>query len=168
MKILIVFYSRTGVTRELARALAGQLQADVCDVEEIFDQQDRSGPMGYITGGRDALMKHSTMIRSPSKSPADYDTVVIGTPVWAANMAPAIRAYVTAVRQDLPAVAFFCTMGGMGDKRTFRNMSELAGKEPVAELTVRENDVRAEQFRPQLDAFISQLQAAALAAGEKR
>ena len=39
-------------------------------------------------------------------------------------------------------VAFFCTEGGTGGERTFRHMSDLVGKQPVATLEVTEADLK--------------------------
>ncbi len=52
MKTLVVYYSRTGNTKLIGDELAAVLGADV---EELKDRDDRSGRMGYIRAGRDAL-----------------------------------------------------------------------------------------------------------------
>ena len=44
MRSLVVYYSRTGVTKKVAEAISRKLGSDV---EEIIDQRDRSGPKGY-------------------------------------------------------------------------------------------------------------------------
>ena len=54
MKTLIVYYSRTKTSEKLAKSLAGKLDASL---EEVIDKRDYSVALGYITGGRDALMK---------------------------------------------------------------------------------------------------------------
>lgn len=46
MKILIVFYSRTGTTRKVAHELQKSLKADI---EELFDK-NRSGPIQEDAG----------------------------------------------------------------------------------------------------------------------
>ncbi|MFH2027554.1 MAG: hypothetical protein ABIJ08_00305 [Nanoarchaeota archaeon] len=89
MKTLITYYSRTGTTRKVANEIAVQLG---CDTDEIIDKTKRSGPLGYITSGRDAMKKSLTEIET-KKDPSQYDLVIIGTPIWAWTMAPAIRTY---------------------------------------------------------------------------
>jgi len=54
MKSLVVFYSRTGATKLVGESLDEMLD---CDSEELFDTKKRSGPLGYVTAGRDALAK---------------------------------------------------------------------------------------------------------------
>ena len=45
MKILVVFYSRSGNTRRVAEEIIDALD---CDIEELFDTQNLSGALGYL------------------------------------------------------------------------------------------------------------------------
>ena len=54
MKTLVVLYSRTGTTKKVGEEIAAALKADV---EEIIDTKKRSGPIGYVQAGRDAMKK---------------------------------------------------------------------------------------------------------------
>jgi flavodoxin len=47
MKALVVFYSRTGATKQVAEALAESLN---CDSEELIDTKKRGGPLGFLSG----------------------------------------------------------------------------------------------------------------------
>jgi flavodoxin len=90
MKSLVVYYTRTGKTKVVAEAIAAQLGADL---EEIVDLKKREGKIGWIMCGKDASRKSLTEIAPTKKVPADYDLVVVGTPIWAWSPAPAIRTY---------------------------------------------------------------------------
>ena len=157
---LIVFYSRTGVTRTAAQRLAEAVPADL---EEIHEEKDRAGILGWIGAGRDATLKRRTKILPPEKNPADYAVVAIGTPVWAFTLAPPARAYLDQMKLRLPKVAFFCTMGSSGADRTFRVMTELAAREPLATMALVEKAVRAGACEAEIEAF-----AAALRTGSKQ
>jgi flavodoxin len=106
MKSLVVYYSRTGKTRWAAETIAATLCADL---EEVVDLKKRGGPIGWIGGGKDATRKSLTEIAPAKRNPADYDLVVIGTPIWAWSPTPAIRTYLA--QNDLAAkkVALFYT-----------------------------------------------------------
>ena len=140
MKTLIVFYSRTGRTRTAAGELAQLLGADQ---EELKERADRSGAAGYLAAGRDAMRKHPADLLPTTCRPEAYDVVVVATPVWAFTMCPAIRTWLQREAANLLRVAFVCTQGGSGAERTMQHMRELAGRDPVATLVLRDRDIRA-------------------------
>ncbi|HVY49312.1 MAG TPA: NAD(P)H-dependent oxidoreductase [Minicystis sp.] len=139
MRTLVVYFSRTGHTRNVAHAIARELDADV---EEIADATQRRGLLGYLRSAYEAERERSARIAPPVSSAGDYDLVVIGTPVWDANVSSPVRAYLRATRGTLPAkVAFFCTLGGRGSRRVLDKMTVAAGVRPVAELALTERDL---------------------------
>jgi flavodoxin len=143
MKILVVYYSRTRVTRKLADFIAQKIGATT---EEIKDTVNRAGALGYILAGRDAMKRRMTKLEIPKNNPADFDLVVIGTPVWAWNMSTPIRTYLEERKSQFKQVAFFCTMGGNGDETAFREMGEIIGKKPVATLSLKTKEVVVGNF----------------------
>ncbi len=129
-KILVVYFSRSGNTETVAKELTAKLKADS---EKLVEQgTDWEGVWGYIKAGKAAWQETATSIEKLKKEPKDYDLVVIGTPVWAWNMTPAVRSFLTVYKDDLKKVAFFATEGGSGHEKAFKNMETLAGKAPVA------------------------------------
>ena len=109
MKSLVIYYSRTGNARFVAETIAAEVGADI---EEVIDQKKRSGPIGFLTGGLDARRGKETKISANTKSPAEYDLIIVGTPVWASRPTPAIATYLK--KNDLSGkkVALFFTRGG--------------------------------------------------------
>ncbi len=153
MKKLVVYYSRTGATKKIGSEIATKLKADK---EEIIDKKNRKGPIGYIIAGKDAIAKKLTEIANLKKNPEKYDLVVIGTPIWGYTMAPAIRTFLTRIKNYNKKVAFFCTMGGSGDEKTFAAMKELLPKAKLmatAALTTKE--VQSNQHEKKLQEFIN-------------
>ena len=145
MRVLVAFYSRTGNTRRVGSEIAKILKADI---DEVIDKTDRSGIKGWLGGGKDAFFKNPTFIHF-KKDPANYDLVIIGTPVWAATQAPAIRTYLT--EHKLKSVAFFCTFGG-SEGKTFSEM-EILSKKPVATLGLVDRKINSEESRLKIKKF---------------
>jgi len=153
MRILVAYYSRTGFTRKAAHAIADTIGAEV---EEITDGKDRSGALGYMKGGKDAMMKATTDIAGADRDPSDYDLVIIGTPVWAWNMTPAARTYIKAKRDGFKGVAFFCTYGGSPGK-TLEGMEALAGMKPVATLGLTSSEVATGGYGERLKEYVRKI-----------
>jgi flavodoxin len=154
--MLVVYYSRTGTTRGVAETLAQKLGADL---EEVVDRKKRGGVLGFFGGGKDSFMKKEADIDEPRNDPGQYGLVVIGTPVWAGTMTPAIRTYITRKADALPEVAFFLTTNSSGTQGTFRSMAELSGKDPKATLGLKHRDVKKDAVADAVDEFVAALQA---------
>jgi flavodoxin len=80
--ILVVDYSRSGNTHDVAKAIS---RGCCADLERIHDERSRAGLWGYLRSAREALKQKPGHIRRPKHDPADYDLVVLGSPVWAAT-----------------------------------------------------------------------------------
>jgi flavodoxin len=156
MKILVVYYSRTGTTKKVGEEIAKKLGADV---EEIIDTVDRNGPKGWLYAGRDAMKKRLTKLKKPKLNPADYDLVIVGTPIWAWNVSAPVRTYLTAFKRKFKKVAFFCTMGSQGAENAFKEMGEVIDKKPVATISLTTKEVVGENYLDEVEAFVATLRA---------
>lgn len=152
MRILIVFYSRTGTTRKVAEDLERELDADVFELE---DNKDRSGILGYLYSAYQALTKKLVEIEKPELDPYSYDLIVVGTPVWAGNMAPAVRTFLHEYAGHFKDLAFFATYNGSSGS-VFENMQKLTGMKPVSELGLKKPRANAEYFE-KMEAFAREL-----------
>ncbi|MCE5326195.1 MAG: hypothetical protein LLG01_07240 [Planctomycetaceae bacterium] len=159
MKTLIVYYSRTGLTRKAAQDIQQALSADI---EEIADSVNHSGASGWILAGRDAATKRLTPIGPFQHKTDEYDLVVIATPVWAFTMASPVRTWLTEHGRECKKVAFLATMGGSGDKRSFEHMSALCGQPPIATLSLIDKDIRKDLHAEKITAFVKTLQDSAV------
>jgi len=154
---LIVYYSRSGVTDRVARALALACGADL---ERIRDVRPRTGPGGYLRSAWQALRGLPDEIAAPLHDPSAYELVVLGTPVWAGHMSAPMRGYILCQREHFHRVAMFCTMGGSGGQNTVYAMAELCDKFPAASLCLRQQEVLAGRDAAAVAGFAAELTAA--------
>ena len=154
MKALIVFYSRTGTTKKLAREIENLLE---CDIEEIIDTKKRTGFLGYLLAGRDALQGRLTEIQELEKNPVYYELVIIGTPVWVNTMSSATRTFITQEKEHFRRVAFFASSGSGKSEQVFGHLEDICGKKPVAVLSLRTKEVRNEDYRETVGNFVEEL-----------
>jgi flavodoxin len=153
MKILVVYYSRTGHTATVAKAIAQNLN---CELEEIHDTKNRQGIFRWLMAGRDGMSKKFTTISKIKNDSQNYDLVIIGTPIWV-NTTPAIRTYLHQNANKLKRVAYFCTMDGTKSEDLFADMQAESGREPIATLAIRANDVTRDNYQQKLQRFINQI-----------
>ncbi len=152
MKSLVVYFSRTGNTKKAGEEIASALKADV---EEISEEKNRDGTIAWIKSGFEGMEKKPSEINEPKLNPEKYNIAVIGTPVWAGNMASPVRAYFHRHEGQFKKVAFFCTCGDSPNK-TFVDMQELSVK-PKATLAVPEKEIKDGSYKKKCAEFASQL-----------
>lgn len=152
MKTLIVYYSRTNVTKQIATKIRDELD---CDLEEITDGGKYNGKIGYVKGGMNATMGRTSEIDPVSKNPADYDLVIIGTPVWASNMATPIYTYLLQYKNQIKNLASFCTCISGGYEKTLENIGEVTGKSQIATMFLNAKDVENPQEK--INTFINEI-----------
>jgi len=153
--ILVVYYSRTGSTRKVAEYITKQLGADM---EMIIDMKKRSGAFGFVIGGMDALMRKETEISEIKKDPSKYELVIVGSPMWAGNMPPAIRTYLNKYKANIKSVAFFATSGGPGQEKIFKKVRSFLDRELISLMGICTKELKDDSvFDAKLSSFIESI-----------
>jgi len=153
-KILLVYYSRTGITKKIAEKIASKLS---CDIEAIKSVKNYLGPIGYLLAGREATLKKSAKIEPTIKNPADYDLIILGTPIWSFNISSPIRTYLVENKEKTKNLAAFCTMGGSGDVRAFGEMEKISGQKPITTLSLLTKEVVENKVEEKIQEFTNNL-----------
>ena len=152
--VLVVYYSRSGNTRRLADAIA---RAGDCDIEELVDETDRSGFIGYQRCLVDASFRRLTPLAELEHDPAEYDLVVVGTPIWGWSVSAPVRTFLWRYQRRIHEVAFFVTCGGSGGARVLAQMARAVGRAPRGSLVLTEREIVAGAIEAQAPRFIQDL-----------
>jgi flavodoxin len=161
--VLVVFYSSTGNTRKVAQAIGKALSADVEQIHQVKPYQvdiKGKGLGNSVNVSRAALggmAARTTPIEAVQRDPADYDLVLIGTPVCANSLPAPVRAYVEQYRPKFKEVAFFCTGEDPDNEHIFELLEEACGKTPCTSFPFHAPKIRADEFHSQVEAFIGRL-----------
>lgn len=157
MKILLVYYSKTGVTKRVALTLSEKLKAVT---EELIDKKKRTGILGWLKGGSDGMRKIPTEIEKLKNDPAGFDIVLVGGPLWGFNsVAPAARTYLADNIGKIKKTAFFMTRGG-GKPSTaaLEDLKKIAGKKFAGStLDIRQNNVSSPEAAEQIARFAEEI-----------
>jgi flavodoxin len=132
MKTLVVYFSYTGNCGLVAGVIRNSLGAETLELK-LADDKERKGLAKYVWGGKQ-VFTHAKPALKPYK--ADWepcDLVVIGTPVWAGSLSPALATFLDETRISGKKIALFCChLGGKG--RVFDQLkAALPGNTIVAE-----------------------------------
>ena len=120
MKTLVVYYSRTGNTKYVAEKIAENLGAEIC---EVVDKKSRKGRLAFVTGGYESIRKKLTEIEV-SRTVDNYDLIIIGSPVWANGITPAIRTFINQNDFSNKQIACFVTLKGEDPEKALESMKE--------------------------------------------
>jgi len=154
MKTVVAYYSRTGHTKFVAEKIAQQLCADLC---EIIDRKKREGKLGYLGGGNDALREKLTDIEV-TKPIEGYDFIIIGSPVWAGKIVPAIRKLIVTNNFAEKIVALFVTLDGNKPEKSLENMkAAISTKRLIGEFGFIRPMVNKEKTEEQVKTWCSEL-----------
>lgn len=123
MKTLVVYFSLTGSTEFVAKIISEQLNADLC---EVIDKKHKQSKLIYLKGGAASIREKLTEIDVP-KSIENYDLIIVGSPIWAGKITPAIRTFISTNDFSNKKGAFFVTLGGDKPDKSIRNMRETTG-----------------------------------------
>jgi flavodoxin len=148
MKSLVVYYSRSNITKKLAENIAGEIDADI---EEIVPKVNYQGKLGYARGGKHALSEKIIEIEDTKFNPEDYDVVYIGAPVWAGKIANPTLSYIKQNEGKLKNVKFFMTAGSKDYEKGFRQLEKYSIT-PIKTFGLTTKQVKKDDYS--LDSFL--------------
>lgn len=111
MKSVIVYYSLSGNTGKIAEKIQKEIGGDIAEIKTVTP----------YTGGYNAIVDQGHKEVNSGFSPAieplgidlkNYDTVIIGTPVWWYTFAPAVKTFFEENDLSGKTVYPFATNGG--------------------------------------------------------
>lgn len=136
---LIVYYSFTGNSRRVAQLLATQTG---WPVGEVVEERPRAGGgLGYLRCALDSLLGRSPAIRYEGPEPASFATVVLVAPVWVGLLAAPMRSFVENCQDRLARIAVLTTMNARGSSNAVKEISSIAGRDPVLEAVVTSREI---------------------------
>jgi flavodoxin len=127
MKGLVVFYSLEGHTKFIADIIAEELKCELLELKTV-EEYPKKGIKKFWVGGMSALFKKEPALKNKIQSLTEYDTIFMGTPVWAGTYAPPINTFILENKMAQKNLAFFACHGGGGAKKCFDKL-EVALKD---------------------------------------
>lgn len=95
MKTVVVYYSLDGSTRLTAHLIGKRYDADVFELEEVKKRSTK--PASFMAAGFAAVTGKKSRLKDDYASRMGaYDTVYIGSPIWASRLAPAVNTFLAA------------------------------------------------------------------------
>ena len=127
-KALVAYFSASGVTAKLAKRLAEAVGADVAEIvpEKTYTSADLDWTNKKSRSSVEMNDRACRPALASSPSPAGYDVVFVGFPVWWYREPSVIDTYMEAHDFSGKTVVPFATSGGSGIGDAGANMQALA------------------------------------------
>lgn len=137
MKAIVVYYSHDGNTDFVAKKIADTLGADLLRLEA-----KKAYPNGkfskFLWGGKSVIFNEKPELLPYDFLPDEYDTVILGSPVWAGSYTPPIATFLQNHSLSGKKIALFACHGGGGTDRCFLKYQDaLPGCAIVAKLSLQ-------------------------------
>lgn len=156
--ILCVYYSRTGHTKQAMEEIAQALDAELA---EISDGMDRSGALGVLRSGLDAMRRTTRPIKSfqPRRPLESYRLVIVGSPIWAGRCSSVVRGFLKQYGKMISNAAYVVTRGSEDrNEEVFDQMDLYAPCGHQAAVSLRKGSVGytfwEEEFLRQVREFL--------------
>jgi flavodoxin len=137
MKSIVIYYSFEGNTKLIANSVCDTLGADLLRLQLAKELKTKSF-IKYFWGGKEVFIKKTPELLPYYFDVDAYDLILIGTPVWAWNFAPAVKTFLTKEKIKNKKIALFCCHGGGKGKIFTRLKTALEGNEFVGEIDFRD------------------------------
>lgn len=149
MKSIIVYYSFSGNTKQIASFLA-EYEKEKNDVK-MLQLRSVDEPDKFLAQAVRAFMRKKAKIEAVEFDLSEFDIICVGTPVWAFAPAPAINAFLKECYglEGKKAVLFTTYGSGTGNERCLKYMQKQLERKGVKDFTkfsIQQSRVRDEKF----------------------
>lgn len=158
VRILIVYFSGTGLSRRVAEELRTLLGPARCDIEVVTELHPRKD--GMLRRAFDALTRNTPAVHPRALHPWRYDLVIVGGPVHACTAAAPLRSFVRGLALQGSDVALFLVGPRRPRMRAFADLQQHFSRAPLARLWVPAADVLDGLHTPRLRSFCATLRGA--------
>ncbi len=129
-KNLVIYYSQTGATKQVAQEFARLLDADTLsfDVQQPYDGTYEETIARCL---KEKASNELPKLNNPDIDLTDYDTIFLGYPIWFGTYAPPIAALVKEVDFAGKAIVPFCTFGSGGLNASVKDLKAALPKAEI-------------------------------------
>lgn len=138
MSTLVVYFSFDGNTKFIAEKIAETINADIIELK-TGKKYPTEGFWKYFRGGKSVIFGEKPQLTNNSIDLNRYETILIGTPVWAGSYTPPIKSFVRQYKIQGKRIALFASHGGGGAEKCFAKLKEaLPGNKFIGEIAFAE------------------------------
>ena len=128
-KILVAYFSASGVTGSAARTLAGALKTDLYEIAPAVPYTDADLDWRNMNSRSSLEMKDKSSRPEITDTPvniADFDTILVGFPIWWYVAPTIVNTFLEKHDFSGKKIILFATSGGSGFGKTVESLKDSA------------------------------------------
>lgn len=123
MKTAVIYYSLEGNTKYAAEKIAAELKADLIQLLPVKEYP--TGKISkYFWGGKSVTFGEAPALEPYRFDEAQYDLVILGTPIWAGTFTPPLRTFIQRNQLTGKNIALFASCSGGGTEKCFDQLKQ--------------------------------------------
>lgn len=157
-KTLMIYYSLEGNTEFAAETAA---ESGDIDLERLIPVKEppKAGFGKFFWGGKSVVFNETPQLEPLKYNADDYETIIIGFPVWAGSYPPAVATYIKEHPfKGKKCFIIACSAGGNADKAVKKLRDNLPGNEYGGVLSLTDPAKDKENSAEKIRAFISAIE----------
>lgn len=145
MKALVAYFSASGVTAKVARAVAEAANADLFEIrpEKPYSDADLNWMNPVARCNREKLGKKDVPVAGRVENMAEYDTLYVGFPIWYGYAPNVVNTFLKGYDLSGKTIRAFATSGGSGVGRTAEKLKPYASGAEVVEAKLLKSEAEA-------------------------
>jgi len=135
MKILVAYYSYSGITKEVIGIFKEVLEKrSELKIQRLKPKEEIASFFGQCMAARSKKRCEMEEVLFDTSS---YDTIIIGSPVWAFAPAPAINTYLDKVTglTNKKLIVLLTSGSGIGVKKCFKYINNILSSKGVSNIS---------------------------------
>ncbi|WP_125143383.1 flavodoxin [Clostridium transplantifaecale] len=157
MRTITLYYSYSGNTKKIAEMIHEKTGGDIAQIDTVVPYGDDYNQV--VAQGQDEVnCGYTPEIKKLEVDLSEYDTVVLGTPVWWYTFAPAIKTFLESNDLSGKTVYPFATNGGWIG-HTFKDIENACrGSVVKAGMNIRFTEDRLKTPAADIEKWIQKIQ----------
>ena len=141
MKALVAYFSASGVTAKVARAVAEAAGADLFEIrpEKPYSEADLNWRNPLARCNREKLGGKDVPVAGRVENMAEYDTLYIGFPIWYAVAPNVVNTFLKGYDLSGKKIYVFATSGGSGIGRSGEKLATYARGAEIVDAKLLQN-----------------------------
>jgi flavodoxin len=134
-KLLVIYYSHSGNTREIAHQIHQMVGGDIMEIQPVEPYPD-----DYNKVVKQAKAELNSGYNPPLKTNVEnigsYDVIFLGSPNWCQTIAPPVQSFLSQTDLSGKTIVPFITHGGGGSGRSVADIAALCQESTILDALV--------------------------------